>query len=377
MERRSLENSLFLYKSPDKCAFKELLELDLSNCELIDITCSLKNLKLKNLNLSSNKLTKVPKCFYLGLEHLEFLDISHNMISNFEVEPNCCRTLKVLNIKMNRLKDIPQWIMSHRAIRLKELYYDFNKITQLRCIFGLNMLFSVPKLSLRNCILRDEDCGFLKNCKYLEELDISNTDEYNIHSNLIAKIDNFLYQPNLQNLCILKMNKLTLSVFPEGLTWFEGLTELHLMNNDLMYLPMDGLEFFVNLELFNLAHNLITCIPEKLTWLTDLKILDLSYNRLEILCDISRMENLEILDLYSNRLDHFDHEFINMNLNGLDIEMNFLDSNLWNPHSYQKMKNVLRMRIPEQKRIDGVIEVPQQLTDESCSSSEGIIFFYH
>ncbi|XP_045481122.1 uncharacterized protein LOC123685461 isoform X3 [Harmonia axyridis] len=73
--------------------------------------------------------------------------------------------------------------MNHRALALKALYYDFNKITSLRCIFGSNMNFSVSKLSLRNCILRDQDCNFLKNCRYLEELDIENREDGVLKSN--------------------------------------------------------------------------------------------------------------------------------------------------------------------------------------------------
>ncbi|XP_045481121.1 uncharacterized protein LOC123685461 isoform X2 [Harmonia axyridis] len=90
--------------------------------------------------------------------------------------------------------------MNHRALALKALYYDFNKITSLRCIFGSNMNFSVSKLSLRNCILRDQDCNFLKNCRYLEELDIGmkSLEVLDLYNNKLKSLDHDLICTNLK-----------------------------------------------------------------------------------------------------------------------------------------------------------------------------------
>ncbi|XP_044748133.1 leucine-rich repeat and death domain-containing protein 1-like isoform X2 [Coccinella septempunctata] len=372
LEKETLENILKLYKSPNVTSLEGISELDLSNCKLFDITCGLKELQLRKLNLSKNEMTQVPRCFYLGLEILEFLDISYNKINSFDVEPNCCSTLKVLILCSNNLKDIPQWIMNHRAIRLKELYYDLNKITSLRCIFGSTMLFSVAKLSLRNCYVRDEDFDFLKNCRYLEELDISNSVESSVNLNSLKAVDKLLYQPNWKNLSILKMNNLSLSVFPDALTWLEGLTELHLANNYLVWLPKDGLEFFVNLEVLNVSHNSISCLPEKLTWLIYLKVLNLSYNTLEETCDFTKMKSLEILDLYSNKLENFSQNFVCTNLKCLDLEMNLFDTKEYNLATYEEMKKELRMRIPEEKRYDGAT----QLETNSWKSSDDESYSY-
>ncbi|XP_045481120.1 leucine-rich repeat and death domain-containing protein 1-like isoform X1 [Harmonia axyridis] len=355
-QRDKKSDCIILYPTPNTSFLTKISDLDLSNTNLIDVKVSLKELPLKKLNLAGNLLTQIPRCFYLGLELLEFLDISNNNITSFEVEPNCCKTLKVLILCSNKLKDIPQWIMNHRALALKALYYDFNKITSLRCIFGSNMNFSVSKLSLRNCILRDQDCNFLKNCRYLEELDIGNVSDNASHLNFIKTIDKLLYQPNWKNLSVLKMNYASLSIFPEGLTWLEGLTELHLTNNNFTWLPTDGLEYFVNLEVFNISHNLISEIPKKLTWLEYMKVLNISYNKLEVPCDFSGMKSLEVLDLYNNKLKSLDHDLICTNLKCLDVEQNCFDTTQWHFLAYEEMRHKLRLTLVLENREDGVLK---------------------
>ncbi|KAL3266901.1 hypothetical protein HHI36_011051 [Cryptolaemus montrouzieri] len=338
-EKPGLNTLMTLSKSILSVDVRTTTSLDLTSCCLTYIPSVLKDLPLRNLKLSKNKLKEIPECLYLGLEKLEYLDLCHNQIKTFEVEPKCCETLKMLNISYNKMADIPQWILCLYATNLEELCYDFNRVTCLRCIFDNPEKFPVKKLSMKNCILRKEDCNFLKQCKNLEQLNISNSTESTLHSNIIENVEQLFIQPNWKNINILKLNNIAISIFPENLTWLETLTELHLTHNDFMWLPIDGLEFLVNLEVLDLSHNSLYSIPDKLCWLENLKVLKLNFNNIESIPDFSKMERLEILDLYYNKLLNFEYNMDTKNLKYLDLEFNYFNTEDYGLVSYEHKRD--------------------------------------
>ncbi|KAK9870114.1 hypothetical protein WA026_006204 [Henosepilachna vigintioctopunctata] len=345
-----------------------ITSLSFFNCKLSSITDALTDLPLKYLNLSKNELSEIPKCLLLGLDILENLDISHNKIANFIFEPNCCKNLKVLILSNNLFEDIPQWIFNLRAKNLQKLQYDFNRITHLRCIFDKSFSFPVQKLSMRNCVVRQEDIKFLKDCINLEDLDVSNSTDTSKFANVIHNIDKLFIKPSWNNIKILKIENLSISLFPEGITWLETLSELYMRHNKFMWLPTNGLEFLVNLEILDLSFNHIVSIPDKLTWLEYLKILKLSHNKIEQLPDISNMESLEVLDLFDNKLTYF--EGFSPNLNFVDLECNYFNTEECDLSNYKQMRDNYRKTLLSTQRFNAYKEIGDSLSESEESTSD-------
>lgn len=294
-ERNLQINQRFNYR----INIKTLTLLTLSHCQLESLCDELKYLHLTYLDISANKFSEIPKCLYVGLDKLKYLNLSHNLLRTFIFEPRCYANLEDFNISHNNFTNIPKWILSLRAKNLKIFNYSVNKIFSLRCIF--NNYLPVKTLILQNAALRDEDLLYLRSYPKLVHLDISN--KVNINKcNMFSDINKLFINSNWENLQVLAMENLVLSIFPEKLVWCESITELYLSHNDFYWLPSDGFQYLVNLEVLDLSYNSIYTLPETLTWLEDLQVLKLAYNNLEYLPNMENMKSLQILDVYHNKL---------------------------------------------------------------------------
>ena len=117
---------------------ENLLALNLSSNNLIllpDLPRS-----LKDLNVSFNRLTRLPKsiCY---LSQLSVLNASNNLLSELEPSIASCDQLRLLDVSHNRLKDLTQVPFGNLAV-LQELLLNNN---QIHTIFGKDS--NIPRLT--------------------------------------------------------------------------------------------------------------------------------------------------------------------------------------------------------------------------------------
>lgn len=102
----------------------------------------------------------------------------------------------------------------------------------------------------------------------------------------------------------------SMAVFPEWLCYLSKLKILDLRNSDswraknknkIAAIP-DAIEHLQDLEELYISRVELKSVPESLTKLSQLRVLDLHYNKLEKLPNLSPLKKLEILHLFINQL---------------------------------------------------------------------------
>ncbi|GAY68680.1 hypothetical protein CUMW_266060 [Citrus unshiu] len=183
-------------------------------------------------------------------------------------------------------------------------------------------------------------------CVENEEFDsLRNLEELDIGGN---KIDKFVVSKGLRKLRYLSLSgiKLNHSIL-SSLTIFSSLRELYLHDTGFKG-TFDIREFdsFNNLEVLNMRYNEIDnlVVPQGLERLTNLKMLDLSYNLFNnsILSSLARLSSLTSLDLSYNRLEGSINvkEFDSLsNLEELDMSHNEID-NFEVPQDYSGLRKL-------------------------------------
>jgi len=126
--------------------------------------------KVKHLNLSGQKLKKVPKEVF-EFYNLETLDISRNKIEKFPVELTKMKKLTEIDFSANKLDELPKEIGEMK--RLQKINLFRNKIWKIPPELGNLVKLEYLNLS-GNPIFRLPD--ELKNCTSLRFMDLRNTD---------------------------------------------------------------------------------------------------------------------------------------------------------------------------------------------------------
>jgi hypothetical protein len=145
---------------------KHLETLDLSNCQLLAVPSKVLNLKqLKRLDLSQNKLRRLPADLCVALSHMEMLDLSKNQLEYIPEDIGSLTHLTNLNLRSNQLTVLPPTIS--RLSALLELDIDWNRfkfippqlfdMPGLKCLNAENNPFPTP--------LEDRRLQKMKDCK--------------------------------------------------------------------------------------------------------------------------------------------------------------------------------------------------------------------
>ncbi|KAK3610610.1 hypothetical protein CHS0354_009068 [Potamilus streckersoni] len=187
-------------------------------------------------------------------EHiLTSLDISNNTVTSLEnlltasqLTLKCFSKLRKINLSSNKLRNIPGELFEHLP-KLEKLNLEKNFLTDF------------PSASL--------------SCPDLKELHLSHnkikTATFDCCNASLRKLD-------------LSHNEIEVLEDNIGIQLF-NLVELHLNNNCMVSLPETSLGL-KKLEILNISHNVLTCIPEDfLHTCVKLKFLDASFNRLDSL----------------------------------------------------------------------------------------------
>ncbi|KAM3935080.1 malignant fibrous histiocytoma-amplified sequence 1 homolog [Leptodactylus fuscus] len=119
---------------------QELKILILSKNELIDFPTEIQSLThLEKLELNQNKIQTIPAGIFLLLKHLKHLKLNNNRLSRLPMDLGGCSKLQYLNISHNLFTDFPECVLEIKS--LKELYLENNKLQKLpaRLFLGLSL----------------------------------------------------------------------------------------------------------------------------------------------------------------------------------------------------------------------------------------------
>lgn len=222
--------------------------------EILSHISKLKNLRF--LDLRKNRIHYLPN---LDLHNLVHLDIASNYLCSV---PNWIRNNKLtfLNLGVNNLKEIPEWISEFKDLTVLKLH--------------------------KNELV---DVSPIKTCTKVKFL--------NLYLNKMKKIPDFVWQFK------------DVEFFSWGLT---GITHLP---------PNIG--NWKNLTWLSLVANKLQSLPDDICKLTNLKGMRLNKNKIEKLPEnIGLLKNLEELSLYRNCLKSLPESFAKLNLKKLNIAYN-------------------------------------------------------
>ncbi|MCL4135212.1 UNVERIFIED_CONTAM: hypothetical protein GTU68_002320, partial [Idotea baltica] len=202
--------------------------------------------RLKLLNLSGTNLTSFPEEWSQALQHLQFLDLSHNGIES--LPPMTFEALEVLDVSHNPLLLLPQLQgFSH----LKQLLLAHTLISNLMSSHTQNCnSLQVLDLSYSNLTKLNEDV--LSQCKHLKEINFS-------HNPNLWRIEHGALS-GLKNLTTLRINNCP-SLFDleeNALNGLESLTELNLQESGIKILPHSLIQL-KNISKLNLEGTTLYC----------------------------------------------------------------------------------------------------------------------
>jgi internalin A len=258
----------------------DIVELNLKDNQLSDISILHSFLKIEKLYLGSNKLTDVSALN--SLVSLTYLNLSNNQLSNISALSSL-ESLTNLNLKDNQLSDI-SILQSFKKI--KKLYLGYNKLTDVSV---LNSLVSLTSLNLSDNQL--SDISALSSLVSLTSLNLSDN-----------QLSDISALSSLVSLTYLNLNNNQLSDI-SALSSLELLTNLNLMSNQLT--DIFALDSLINLMFIDLDHNQLTDISS-LSSLKELAHLFVSDNQL---LDISFLSSLILIESFhasQNKLSNID-----------------------------------------------------------------------
>jgi len=311
------------------------VSVDLSGMGLADIPLEYKSLvNLREVNVSYNFLTAVPKCLCL-LPSLSILSLEGNYISLlFPDKLIPSTTLTVLNLNFNRISSLPADLV--QLSNLEELYLSGNNIYQIPSFLtqlsnlrvldmSYNQLTELPKLigemsSLRGLFVNNNQIkklpvslgslphleslnlasNLLENTKSIESIKSGCQEISRLNISYNVKFDTSFYF-RMTSLTEVYLRGLSLHQLPSNITSLTSLIILDLKENQFSEFPLEILALS-SLQVLNLSFNQLRSLPLDLKKLGNLKRLLLRSNQLHIIdfYAIGAIESLEVLDLYGN-----------------------------------------------------------------------------
>lgn len=312
-----------------------LVVLDLSNNNLSSLPDFLDFKKLRKLDISHNKFASIPLCLQLNFSKLVELDVSHNQLKIF-YKPKCLHTLESLFLNNNPSMQIPDWFWHQEFFCLKELNLSFtDPFFEVLPIWLLNYMNVQSNGVFSNLISLDmcntgavmsnvAQLKYLRNIKYLQ---CSNdTTKVNGSSDLVNVFwelpTSFLH---LSSVLELHISKVQLNVIPEEISNLLCLEVLDISHNNLHKLP-DSIGSLSSLQTLNMSQNRLSMLPEQFPALQSLRTLHAQHNELPQLPAGFEALHLVYCDLYDNELPEESVSVLKQmkSLQSLDVMQNFI-----------------------------------------------------
>ena len=263
----------------------DVIQLDLSNREIRDISALAVCRQLRWLKLGGNQISDLQAI--MNIPGLELLDLSNNELTDLRPLMGLGK-LRSLNVSGNQLTDTtPLGAMT----ALTALDLSDNPLSDFS---GLSKLVNLQNLRLKNTGLVDMDLQYLEKLTMLNGLSLEENDGL---SN-----DAVSYLKSMIPACTIIHSDLVYTATIGGKTYPSDQTDLDLSGQNLT--DLEGINRLDSLESLNLSQNHLTAIyqleycPSRLT----LRELDLSYNELTEISSLGALPALETLNLTGNRI---------------------------------------------------------------------------
>ncbi|XP_051163678.1 protein artichoke [Leptopilina boulardi] len=297
-----------------------LRRLDISQNAIghIDPQSFIETSALEYVNISGNALSVIHPMTFRHLTNLFELDIGWNRL--LELTPGLPRNIEHLYLTMNRLVSLPGLASQDLALPvLRTLDISANGIE--RILPGtLSGLVSLKKLLLGYNALRVLEDGTFDGLFRLELLDLKYNRLDTIHGRSFKPLT-MLMDLNLRGN---RFEIIRPDVFQEN----RRLQKLDISRNNLAQIPHPTFASTRDLRELYASHNTLTELPGSLHDLTALQVLDLSFNKLNILSPdtLSSLTSLLELKLVRNRIKELrEGAFDGLpRLNLIDLENNDL-----------------------------------------------------
>ncbi|CAJ1054656.1 leucine-rich repeat-containing G-protein coupled receptor 5-like isoform X2 [Xyrichtys novacula] len=273
---------------------------------------------LQSLRLDANHISSVPVGCFSGLRSLRHLWLDDNSLTEVPVEalgelPN----LQAMTLALNHITHVPDHAFSKLG-RLVVLHLNNNRIVSMgtNCFHGLHSLETLD-LNYNNLGEFPTAIRFLSHLK-----------ELGFHSNNIQSIPEHAFTGNPSLITIFFYDNPIQSV---GQSAFQNLPELRTLSlngaADLTEFP--DLTGTKSLESLTITGAQITSLPASLCdQLSNLQLLDLSYNQIQSLPSFSGCESVQKIDLHHNEIEELEENTFHglLSLRSLDLSWNRLSS---------------------------------------------------
>lgn len=328
----------------------QTLSLSLNCIETIDLE-TVYFPQLVFLDLSKNRITRIPNNFSKSFPKLQTLNLNDNLISeiseiNDDNESVFPETLTKLNLSNNLLEKLPNSIT--KIPYLQYLDIDKNKITHIPRMNTSLVEFKASNNKVSS--IDDQDLLMLRDLiLFNNELQTFPTQIKTFRVNSIKVARNEIKEINFES-------------FPISKVLSAQITEVNLSFNQIETIPKELFENLPNLQTFSAFFNKITEIPSEISNCQNLTNLNISHNPIKKLpklpdslvkltasnCQIESIDEtlpkrLKFIDLSGNNLQSFTSfssiQFLNLsqnkiakmpavteNMEILDLSMNELES---------------------------------------------------
>ncbi|XP_017295851.2 leucine-rich repeat-containing G-protein coupled receptor 5 [Kryptolebias marmoratus] len=273
---------------------------------------------LQSLHLDANHISSIPPGCFSGLRSLRHLWLDDNSLTEVPVAAlSELPTLQAMTLALNRISHVPDHAFSKLG-RLVVLHLNNNRIVSMgtSCFHGL---WSLETLDLNyNSLV--EFPSAVRSLRNLKEL--------GFHSNNIQSIPEHAFTGNPSLISIFFYNNPIQSV---GRSAFQNLPELRTLslNGAANLTEFPDLTGTKRLESLTITEARITHLPASVCdQLPNLQLLDLSFNRIQIVPSFSGCENIQKIDLHHNEIKELKENTFTglMLLRSLDLSWNRLFS---------------------------------------------------
>lgn len=294
--------------------------------------------ELAYIDLSFNRLTKIPRDLFQSQTHKHLLeiDISHNLIEKLYSKTfNNLETLQSIDLSCNKVKCI-EHSSFYNLPHLTDLDLSYNQLKSL----AENIFEHLPNLQRVDMSFNNLVTFSLKSFKHVSNA--SAPMSINISNNAINHFDGdlstylYIYSLDVSN------NKVTDPQTFKNIGY--SLRSLYLNGNMIKTLNNHAMGDLPVLEILNLSFNNISILRRRsFQGLMNLLHLDLSHNDIENLQieQFSNLIRLRYLRLNENRIKALPRDvFMNTRIEFLDLSNNFL--NVWPVNSFSDVGFTLR-----------------------------------
>ena len=261
--------------------------------------------RLSVLNLKRNRFAQLPCDIWSWetLVELRTLDLSYNQLTHLPKGISILRQLIVLNLSHNILADLPLEISDLKCLQtldasdnqLETIPIEIQSMPQLRCLTASRNIveFNMQRAPLDGAPQEPSLDLTRKLCERLQSRTMSMT----LYANLSP--DRVTFTQTHANL----------KTFPSHMNSMAQLRVLDLSNNRLEKIPAE-LNMLSHLHRLILKHNEISCsgIPIELSQCKALTVLDLAYNQLTGLEPFLQFKSLRRLDVSFNQITNVSNE---------------------------------------------------------------------